>query len=64
MEYRRELLTIEELAQRLKVKKSWLYSRTRERGEGTIPRIKIGKYLRFDENEVMEWIKQGRGHEC
>lgn len=53
-----ELLTIDELAARLKVHPSWLYSRTRETGEGTIPRIKIGKYLRFSEPDVMAWIEE------
>ena len=33
-------LTIDEMAETLKVPKSWLYSRTRETGQGTIPRIK------------------------
>ena len=53
-----EMLKIEEMAARLKVKKSWIYFRTRETGEGTIPRIKVGKYLRFNESDVMAWIKK------
>jgi len=57
----RELLTIEEMAAHLKVHPSWLYSRTREIGEGTIPRIKIGKYIRFNESAVMAWIKEKYG---
>jgi excisionase family DNA binding protein len=56
-----ELLTIEEMAARLKVHPSWLYSRTRETGDGTIPRIKIGKYIRFNDSEVMDWIKKKYG---
>jgi len=52
-----QLLTIGELANRLKVKRSWLYSRTREKGEGTIPKIRVGKYIRFDEAQVIEWLK-------
>jgi excisionase family DNA binding protein len=56
-----ELLTITEMAARLKVHPSWLYSRTRETGEGTIPRIKIGKYIRFNESAVMAWIKEKYG---
>ena len=52
----KEFLTIDELAQKLKVPKSWLYSRTRETGLGSIPRLKIGKYLRFVESDVMEWL--------
>lgn len=53
-----ELLTIGEMADRLKVKPSWLYFRTKQTGDNAIPRIKIGKYLRFDPVAVMEWIKK------
>lgn len=53
----RQLLTIDELANRFKVKRSWLYSRTREKGEGTIPKIKVGKYIRFEEAQVIAWLK-------
>jgi excisionase family DNA binding protein len=49
-------LTIEEMAETLKVPKSWLYSRTRETGPGAIPRLKVGKYLRFDYQAVMDWL--------
>ena len=49
-------LTLDELALRLKVKKSWIYSRTRESGPNSIPRIKIGKYLRFNWQEVRDWL--------
>ena len=49
-------LTVDELAESLKVPKSWLYSRTRETGPGAIPRIKVGKYIRFEKDRVMEWL--------
>ena len=52
------LLTINELADQLKVPKSWLYSRTRQTGPGTIPRMRVGKYLRFHLDEVMNWLKE------
>lgn len=51
-----DLITIDELAAKLKVQKSWLYSRTRKIGPGTIPRIKVGKYIRFEVSEVMNWL--------
>ncbi|HRV25453.1 MAG TPA: helix-turn-helix domain-containing protein [Smithellaceae bacterium] len=57
-----ELLTVKEMAAKIKTPVSWLYSRTRETGDGTIPRIKIGKYLRFNEQEVMAWIKEKYGN--
>ena len=52
-----KLITPDELAERLSVQKSWLYARTRETGPGSIPRIKVGKYLRFSEEDVMDWLK-------
>lgn len=52
-----ELLTIEEMADRLKVKKSWLYFRCMNTGANSIPRVKIGKYLRFDPVKIMQWIE-------
>ena len=54
----RDLLTLDELSQRLRVQPSWLYRRTRETGPDAIPRIKVGKYLRFDFEAVMEWLQK------
>ena len=51
-----ELLTVDELAGYLKVPKSWVYSRTREKGPDAIPRISCGKYIRFRSNEVLAWL--------
>jgi len=50
-------LTISELADVLKVKKSFLYSRTRETGPGSIPRLRVGKYIRFELDKVLNWLK-------
>ena len=52
-----DFLTVDELADRLKVQKSWLYYRTRETGPDAIPRIKVGKYLRFRFEEVIHWLE-------
>jgi predicted DNA-binding transcriptional regulator AlpA len=59
-----ELLTISELAQVLKVKKSWLYAQTRQTGPETIPCVRIGKYLRFYLPPVMEWIGRKQASRC
>lgn len=56
----RELLTVGEMAAQLKVPVSWLYSRTRKRGPGSIPVIRVGKYCRFNPADVLAWIK-GKG---
>jgi len=45
---------IKAMAKRLDVPESWLYSRTRT---GEIPHYKVGKYVKFDTDEVMHWIK-------
>jgi len=54
----RNFETIDELADRWKIKKSWLYAKTRETGQNSIPKIKIGKYLRFVPEEVDGWLKK------
>ncbi len=52
------LLTVSELADVLKVQKSWIYDHTRMRGLSRIPHIKLGKYLRFEMSAVQLWLKQ------
>ena len=52
-----DLLTVDELAEKLKVKKSWVYSKTRETGPESMPRIKAGKYIRFEMERVMDWLR-------
>lgn len=43
-----DLVTVPELARRLHVKPSWIYERTRRRGQDRIPHFRLGKYVRFD----------------
>ena len=45
-------LTIQEAADLLRVKVSWLYERTRT---NTVPHVKLGKNLRFDRAELLSW---------
>ena len=52
------LLTVEELADRWKVKKSWVYGQTRQTGRNAIPRIRVGKYLRFNYQAVCDWLEK------
>ena len=59
-----DLLTLNELAEKLKVKPSWIYGYSRRQtGPDAIPRIKVGKYLRFRLNEVMNWIEERQDKE-
>jgi len=50
-------LTIDEAAALIRVPKSWLYERTRT---NTVPHVKLGKYLRFDQEEFLAWARQFR----
>jgi excisionase family DNA binding protein len=50
-------LTIDEAAALIRVPKSWLYERTRT---NTVPHVKLGKYLRFDQQEFLTWARQFR----
>ena len=49
------LIGVKEMALKLDVPVSWLYSRTRT---NEIPHYKVGKYVKFDVSEVMEWIRK------
>jgi excisionase family DNA binding protein len=55
-------LTVKEAADLLRVPVSWLYERTRT---NSIPHVKLGKYLRFDRDELTGWVdglkRDGRG---
>jgi excisionase family DNA binding protein len=53
-----ELLTPEDLADRLKVPLSWVYEQSRQ---GNIPTHRLGRYLRFSLAEVLESQKHKNG---
>jgi excisionase family DNA binding protein len=55
-----DLLTVSEVGALLKVPVSWVYERTRRRGVERIPHFKLGKYLRFREPEVLNWLDRMR----
>jgi excisionase family DNA binding protein len=58
----RALLTVEEVAELLRVPLSWVYGRTRMRSVDRIPGFRLGKYWRFREVEVLAWLdRQRRG---
>ena len=52
-----ELITAKELAKRLNVQVSLIYRRTRL-GQEAIPHVKMGKYVRFDWEAVLEFYKE------
>lgn len=55
---RDEIMTIDELAEYLKISKSTLYKLA---VESKIPGTKIGKRWRFHKDAIDEWVKQGPG---
>ena len=55
------LLNADEIAQKLNVPVSWIYDRTRKGGPERLPHYKVGKYVRFREDEVMAYI-QGKSN--
>ena len=51
------LLTVTEVADLLQVPVSWVYARTRKRSLGRLPGYRLGKYWRFSEAEVLDWLQ-------
>jgi len=50
-----KLLTPQEVADLLSVRKSTIYQWTHQ---GFIPHVKLGKIVRFKEDKVMEWVEK------
>src|ERR1700676_3220087 len=53
-----QILTLTELAERLKVSERWVYEKSRRRCLNPLPCIRIGRYLRFDWTSVSAWLVQ------
>jgi len=58
-----KLLTPDQIAEYLGVRKSTIYQWTHE---GYIPYVKLGKFVRFKEHEVKDWIlaHSSKGRNC
>jgi hypothetical protein len=55
-----DILTPQELAERLKVPLGWIYEKSRARGKhnGTpLPCLRMGRYLRFSWPDVVAWLR-------
>lgn len=52
-----DLLTLEELAGRLKVRKSWIYDQQRSTCANPLPCYRVGRYLRFNWIDVCGWLE-------
>ena len=53
-----QLVDVNEMARILDVPKSWIYQRTRP-GLERLPLLRAGKYLRFDTQEVIAFLRNG-----
>jgi excisionase family DNA binding protein len=51
------LVDVEAVAEFLAVPKSWVYEQAKHYG---LPTHRLGRYLRFDLNEVREWLAARR----
>jgi excisionase family DNA binding protein len=49
-----KLLTAAEVAELLSVPTSWVYAEARA---GRLPHLRVGRYRRFREAAIVEWIK-------
>jgi hypothetical protein len=56
-----QILTLSELAERLKVSQRWACEKSRRRCLNPLPVIRIRRYLRFDWLEVSAWLPQNLG---
>lgn len=54
------LLTVDDVAELLKVPVSWVYERTRRRSHGRLPGFRLGKYWRFRESDLADWLERQR----
>jgi len=48
------LLTADEVAALLRVTKAWVYAETRR---GALPHVRLGRYVRFRESAVRDWVE-------
>jgi excisionase family DNA binding protein len=55
-----ELMTVQQVAKLLQVPVSWVYGRLRKRSLEKLPGYRLGKYWRFDKEEVLAWLAQQR----
>jgi excisionase family DNA binding protein len=51
------LLTAEEVAERLRVTKSFVYDQARA---GNLPHVRVGRYVRFHADDIDAWINAQR----
>lgn len=59
----KDVLTPDELAERLKVTVGWVYEKSRARGQHAssqpLPCLHMGRYIRFYWPDVCDWMRNG-----
>jgi hypothetical protein len=58
-----DILTPQELAERLKVSVAWVYEKSRARGRHggrPLPCLRVGRYVRFCWVDVVAWMRTSR----
>lgn len=51
-----QLLTVKQVSTLFQVPKSWIYKRICKRAPHRMPHVKLGKYVRFRESEVENFV--------
>ena len=54
------LLTPEDVARKFQVPLTWVYACVRGRTKNVMPHVKIGRYLRFEEDAVRHYMEANR----
>ncbi len=60
-----DILTPDQLAARLQVKRSWVYEKCRRRAKDMgepMPCLNVGRYLRFYWPDICEWLRIADSH--
>lgn len=52
------ILTVQEVAEMLRVPVSWVYEHVRREGSDRLPHFKLGKYVRFRASAISAWLAQ------
>lgn len=52
------LMTVQQVGELLQLPPSWIYAHTRWRVRDRIPGFRLGKYWRFREAEVLQWLER------
>jgi len=52
------LLTVQEVAEILKVPVSWVYEHVRRSAAHRLPHVRVGKYIRFEASAIHDWLEE------